>query len=472
MSTLQAPNDVTPLTVRTGYTAPSPFFTYFTGLMQVGLVVLFFTVATYDEDESSEFTQNLNQWLLYYIGIVIMMLIGFGYLMTFLMRGGLTAVGFTFIITMICVQVDIFSEAFWTGLHSGTWAKVDMSLNTLIQGNFAAAACLISFGALIGKANMGALAPLFLLETIAYSFNKVYIIGGLDVQDIGGTIQIHMFGAYFGLAASYVLGAPQCEEDKGINEAIAEKASRNSDIFSLIGTIFLWIFWPAFNGAGAPMGSMMQQRVLLNTIISLTTCCTWSFVMSRLYHNQKFGPVDIQNATLAGGVMVGVVANYKLYPAGAACIGIIAATVSVYGYNHIMEKYTSTFLHDTCGINNLHGMPSIVGATISVILSGVARSDDYKLGEYAVIFPNGSHQWTHQLGGFAATFVFAIATGALSMCICKHWLRQLGVNKFKDQEYWAIEYEDCDIPTSPMNPNNDYNSTSVNLNIRPQHRSV
>ena len=71
--------------------------------------------------------------------------------------------------------------------------------------------------------------------------------------------------AYFGLAASVALGMPSLEQTE-----LHESSNRSSDVFSLIGTIFLWIFWPTFNGAGAPMNSQMQQRIILNTIFALT----------------------------------------------------------------------------------------------------------------------------------------------------------------------------------------------------------
>jgi len=103
----------------------------------------------------------------------------------------------------------------------------------------------------------------------------------------------------------------------------------------------------------------MQQRAVLNTIIALTFCTSWTFVLTRSFHKRKFGAVEIQNATLAGGVMVGVTCNYS---PGAALIGIIAATISVVGYNVVQPSINDTFLHDTCGINNLHGLPSIAGA--------------------------------------------------------------------------------------------------------------
>ena len=41
------------------------------------------------------------------------------------------------------------------------------------------------------------------LELIFYGINESIGVGLLRVTDIGGSMYIHTFGAYFGLAASY-----------------------------------------------------------------------------------------------------------------------------------------------------------------------------------------------------------------------------------------------------------------------------
>lgn len=53
------------------------------------------------------------------------------------------------------------------------------------------------------------------------------------------------------------------------NEAGANESSTyTSDLFAMVGTIFLWIFWPSFNSA--LLDDITQQhRAILNTYLSL-----------------------------------------------------------------------------------------------------------------------------------------------------------------------------------------------------------
>lgn len=56
----------------------------------------------------------------------------------------------------------------------------------------------------------------------------------LGALDIGGSITIHAFGAYYGLAASLVLSHAKSGADHPKNAAVY-----SSDMTAMIGTIFL-----------------------------------------------------------------------------------------------------------------------------------------------------------------------------------------------------------------------------------------
>ena len=131
-----------------------------------------------------------------------MLLGGFGFLMTFLKRYGMSAIGFTMIVTVIVTQFAIVVVGF---------AKLDeefvikIAFIDVIEGGVAAAAVLISFGAVLGKVNPLQLLFMGLIETIFVVLNLHIGYHVLGIADVGGTIFIHSFGAYFGLAVSFVL---------------------------------------------------------------------------------------------------------------------------------------------------------------------------------------------------------------------------------------------------------------------------
>ena len=49
-----------------------------------------------------------------------------------------------------------------------------------------------------------------------------------------------------------------------ISESDKEGSSYNSDLFSMVGTVFLWVFWPSFNAGAAAEGDA-QMRAIINT---------------------------------------------------------------------------------------------------------------------------------------------------------------------------------------------------------------
>lgn len=70
---------------------------------------------------------------------------------------------------------------------------------------------------------------------------------------------------------------------------------RCSDLFSMLGTIFLWMFWPSFNGALAPDAAGFT-RAGVNTVISLAGSCATAFLFSFILRQRnKFSIVFVQD---------------------------------------------------------------------------------------------------------------------------------------------------------------------------------
>jgi len=50
-------------------------------------------------------------------------------------------------------------------------------------------------------------------------------------------------GAYFGLVCSYIITSPTMVLDGDDKE---NRASYTSDMFAMVGTLFLFLYWPSF----------------------------------------------------------------------------------------------------------------------------------------------------------------------------------------------------------------------------------
>jgi ammonium transporter Rh len=364
----------------------------------------------------------------------VMIFVGFGFLMTFLKKYGYSSVGLNFVVSALVIQWSILSNSFWHQLLGmKSWHKVELVIETLITADFAAGAVLITFGAVLGKVTPAQLMIIALIEVSVYGINESIGAGKFGAVDMGGSIFVHTFGAYFGLACSLGLGlaftrndsigdlskptlccatARRSEIDKKMEDANKEnEATKTSDMMAMIGTLFLWMFWPSFNGALAT--ESQQHRVVINTLLSLCACCVSAFMFSALLRglaqqisngdssHYKFDMVDIQNATLAGGVAVGSSADLVIEPWGAIVIGIIAGFVSVAGYVFVQPFLQRAIgLHDTCGVHNLHGMPGILGGIAGMISAMTAGEEKYGQS-ISTVFPERANGRTAaQQGGY------------------------------------------------------------------------
>lgn len=335
-------------------------------VLQAGIMIGVgeFTYANTDANFNAE-THPVHPMYGYFRDVNIMIFFGFGFLMTFLHRHGLSAIGYCLVLSAITVECSLIAEySMMEGIHKQRInGRYPLSIESCLNGLFCAAAVMISYGAVIGKVSPCQLLVMTVVEVWCFWANFRTCITELEAHDVGGGMTIHTFGAYFGLAAAWVVttytpGSVHNDEEKSIY---------TSDIFSLAGTVFLWVLWPSFQSAVA--GDEQRQLIaIIQTFLSLCSSTMAFAVFSRLINNNKFDVVHMQNATLAGGVAMGVAGDMDLGVYGAMLGGFSAGMVSCLGYTYIMHTIADKFnIHDTCGVNNLHGMPGIVSGIIGCI---------------------------------------------------------------------------------------------------------
>ncbi|KAJ6246911.1 rh50 [Anaeramoeba flamelloides] len=387
---------------------------------------------SFDETEEHDWDHRVDYYYSYYSDVAVMVIIGFGYLMAFLKFYGKSAVGYTFLLTGFCVQWVMIVNAFFIQTHDDEFTYYKVTLHSLIEGMFGAAAVMITFGAVLGRTTPFQLLMVAFFEIIFYGLNIYINVLNIELIDIGGSLIIHTFGAYFGIGLTWVL-TPKL---KNFPEEHPEDGStKTSDLFSLFGTIFLWLFWPSFNGALGTPGN--RFRVIINTVLSLCGSCVFSFLMSALLNKGKFNAVDIQNATLAGGVAVGSSANLYITPVGAMGVGSLAGAISTLGFNKLtpfLRKHLG--IQDTCGVHNLHGIPGLIGGIVSIIAASAAKNDHSLYnGAYDSIFSKGDDQPVAQVKSLFVTLGMALGGGLVTGLIIK-LMKDNANTPFNDQEYW------------------------------------
>ena len=316
----------------------SRLFVWTSWVVQLIFLALFAAVTDFGVGTASESSARMVSVYSMFVDVHVMIVVGFGFLMTFLRKYGYSSVGFNLLIATMVIQWHILCGGFVHQLFAAVttqggyvWHKIHISVTSLLLADFAAAAVLITFGALLGKVTPLQLYVVGLCEILFFAVNENIIVGRIGIVDVGGSVIVHVFGAYFGLAASKVL-TPLRVMDDGNNGA-----NYHSDLFAMIGTAFLWIYWPSF--VAAPAGEADRELAVISTLLSLTGSCIAAFQVSHLMRERQFCMVDVQNATLAGGVAIGSIANLAIQsPAIAIATGAASGALSVVGYTRVQVR--------------------------------------------------------------------------------------------------------------------------------------
>lgn len=383
--------------------------------------------------------QKMQSYYPFFQDIHVMIFIGFGFLMVFLKTHSWTSITFNYLIAAWALQISILMTNFWhKTLVDGFENKISLDLTSLIVGDFGAGVALITMGVVLGKTDLFQLWVLITLEIFFYSLNETICIKLLYIVDMGGSIIIHAFGAYFGLAASYFFNPTKAISSNN------DKGNYNSQTIAMLGTLFLWVYWPSFNGGLAP--GISQQRVVVNTVLSISSSCIAACAVSRII-KKKLDMEVVLNATLAGGVSIGGASDLVVTGVISMIIGTIAGIVSTLGFlflgPYLRKKIN---LHDTCGIHNLHGMPGLLGGIISSFSSGFAQyasKDNPEVSKIFIKVYNGERtfgeQGLMQFVSVIITLIIAITTGVLSGYIaskCGH-LEEFFIDTY--------HFDECDL---------------------------
>ncbi|NWW69597.1 RHL protein, partial [Climacteris rufus] len=327
-----------------------------------------------------------------------MVIFGFGFFLVVLRRYGFSSTGFTLLLVVLGVQCSVLVEDL---LHS--LAQEDEGgMRSLAKAVVSMTAVVISSGAVLGKANPVQLIVLTVLESTTFCVSRWINRRFLKIVDSLTLMHVHLFGAYFGLAASSCFPRLPPGLDK-------HRSTAQAELFSLLGTVFVWVFWPSFNSL---LAQPMLGPAVLNTYLALAVSAVAAFVLSALTSKDgKFRMTHIHSAVLAGGVTISYTAHSIQHPWIAMILGLLGSAISVLGSHCLQRCFNPPLkIHDTSGVHFTFGLPAVLGAVATVVLSVVnqesatQRNDLSSLWDFIFV----------DVGAFCQTISTALLTGLLT----------------------------------------------------------
>ncbi len=414
-------------------------FAVLLGVDQLIMLLVFALAVSFPDDSGlpSNSAAAAQTFYSFYTDIALLVLVGLGFLLTFLVKYAYSALGFTLLLTAFTLQWTILVVGFFRQVIVGTYSYIPLTFPTMLDGMYGVVAILISFGALAGKLSPFAMVVMAFWEVIFYGVNLYIGSMLLQASDYGYSFFVHTFGAVFGVAASVFVSRRYLSEGAASHD---EASDYGSDTFAMLGTFVLWVFFPSLNAALVPASA--QARTALNTVLALAGGTTFAFCTSRMFHSKRFHMVDVQNATIAAGVAMSSSASVVVTPGIGLLLGILGSSVSVVCLTFLRPLMVGPKsvlrIHDTRGVLCVHGIPGFMAAIAGIIATAIASLNPLVFGTpFVTLFPR-SYAAGYQAAALAITLLLAAAGGLLTGLLIFFLDRKVNNLWFSDEQHWNV----------------------------------
>nr|XP_021499838.1 blood group Rh(CE) polypeptide [Meriones unguiculatus] len=412
-------------------------------LLQAAFIPLFYFIPYQASSSSSSLPspsvdQVDNKFLEHYQvfqDLTLVAALGFGFLSSSLRRHGWSSVAFNLFMLALGVQGTILMNYFLYQYFQWNGESKDKTLVSRFQiATMSTVPLLISACAVLGRVNLVQLSAMVLIEAVTFSAVSAVSRKFFHVEKHICMMHGHVFGAYFGLLVAWCLSRslPKEADKKAQTEKV--QMATSSNLFAMLGTLFLWIFWPSFNSALLEAINDKKNAVF-NTYYALAVSTVAATAVSALTHPKgKINMIHIHNAVLAGGVAVGTPCSLITHPWIAMVLGLTAGLISAAGakcqpvcLSHVLPDPNPSGIHYT------FGLPGLLGGVTYFLL----RETTYRSSEY--VFATGM---VLEIGALSFAMAMGMVAGLLTGCllIAKVWRAPHVAKYFDDQTFWEFPH--------------------------------
>ncbi|MCK8516334.1 ammonium transporter [Methylonatrum kenyense] len=322
-----------------GLFAPSVMAEYATPTGMEGLTA----DTTHLQDEIHKYHKSMDVWFM-------LMLVAF--LMLFIKKFEWGVCLATMLVTAGSFITHTAIQQFGFG---ASWSQ-----DLVILSVFCSITVVLAIGVFLGTIKMWQYFLAGILFAPAWVAIDWFMFGYLEgVVDPGGSMLVHMVAAYWGWGVILAL-----REKRAFNEPM--ETTTHSVSFVWLASMLLFVLWPSFVTALLPAdmvnwGMFTAYMAGLGSVISAYFTCVWI--------QKKVDPLVYTYALLAGMVAIGS-PLVSVDPWTAFGIGLVAGAASVWSFLKLHDWLAKkTGVLDVMGVQNLHGVPGIIGGLAGAIFA-------------------------------------------------------------------------------------------------------